>query len=132
MPKITLVREGREIEVPEGADLRKALLDAGVDVYRAADGVLNCRGNGLCGTCLVEVDPPTALSPVTFREKAKLWQYDRPMRLSCQAKVAGDCRILSRPATAQGWMGHSFYAHLKEGAATGAEQEPGKSPLPER
>ena len=132
MPKITLVREGREIEVPEGADLRKALLDAGVDVYRAADGVLNCRGNGLCGTCLVEVDPPAALSPVTVREKAKLWQYDRPMRLSCQAKVAGDCRILSRPALKQGWMGHSFYAHRKEGAATGAEQEPKGSALPER
>jgi ferredoxin len=132
MPKITLVREGREFEVPEGANLREALLAQGVDVYRAADGVLNCRGNGLCGTCLVEVDPPAALSDPTFREKAKLWQFDRPIRLSCQAKVVGDCRVLSRPATAQGWMGHSFYSHLKEGVATGAEQEPRRLPHPER
>ena len=116
MPKITLVREGRDLEVPEGANLREVLLQNGVDVYRAVDGVLNCRGNGLCGTCLVEVEPADALSPVTFREKAKLWQYDRPIRLSCQAKVVKDCRILSRPALAQGWMGHSYYSHLKESA----------------
>jgi ferredoxin len=123
MPRITLVREGRDLEVPEGANLREFLLAQGVDVYRAADGVLNCRGNGLCGTCLVEVEPPDALSAVTFREKAKLWQYDRPIRLSCQAKVVKDCRILTRPALAQGWMSHSFYSHLKESAASGPAKE---------
>ena len=37
-----------------------------------------------------------------------------------------------RPATAQGWMGHSFYSHLKEGVATGAEQEPKPALHPER
>ena len=120
MPTITLVREGRTLEVPEGANLREALLAAGIDVYRAADGVLNCRGHGLCGTCLVEVDPPGALTPPTFREKAKLWQYDRPIRLSCQSKVAADCRLLTRPDLAQGWMAHPFYSHLKQRVAGGS------------
>ena len=36
MPKITLVRERRDLEVPEGANLREVLLQNGVDVYRAA------------------------------------------------------------------------------------------------
>jgi ferredoxin len=115
MPVITLVRENRTLEVPEGTNLREVLLGNGVDVYRAADGVLNCRGHGLCGTCLVEVEPLSALSGVTFREKAKVWQYEgRPIRLSCQVKVLADCRVLTQPQLAQGWMAHPFYAHLKE------------------
>ena len=124
MPKIELVREGRTLEVPEGANLRRALLDDGVEVYRATDVALNCRGNGLCGTCVVEVEPAGALSPVTLKEKAKLWQYgERPMRLSCQAKVTGDCRVLSVPQLTQGWMEHPFYAHLKEGVREGPVRE---------
>jgi len=124
MPSILLVREGRTIEVPEGANLRQALLDAGVEVYRAADGLLNCRGNGLCGTCLVEVEPAAALSPVTIKEKAKLWQYEgRPLRLSCQSKVTGDCKVFSQPQTCQGWMAHPFYSHLREDVATGPAKE---------
>ena len=124
MPKITLVREGRTLEAPEGANLREFLMANGVDIYRDADGLLNCRGNGLCGTCLVEVDPPAALTDVTFKEKAKLWQYgERPMRLSCQAKVAGDCRILTQPQPNQGWMQHPFYAHAKESVSLGVERK---------
>jgi ferredoxin len=124
MPRITLVREGRDLEVPEGANLREALLAAGVEVYRVPDNIVNCRGNGLCGTCLVEVEPAVAVTPVTFREKAKLWQYGaRPIRLSCQAKVTADCRVLTRPQTAQGWMEHPFYAHLKESVDKGAAKE---------
>jgi ferredoxin len=124
MPRIELIREGRTLEVPEGSNLRQVLLDNGVDVYRNIDGVVNCRGNGLCGTCMVEVEPAEAVTPVTFREKAKLWQYEgRPMRFSCQAKVQGDCRVFSQPQLTQGWYAHPFYAHMKEGL-----DGPGKTP----
>ena len=124
MPTITLVREGGTLEVPEGADLREVLLRNGVEVYRVPDDLLNCRGHGLCGTCLVEAEPARALSGVTFREKAKIWQYEgRPVRLSCQAKVVADCRVFTRPQLTQGWMAHPFYAHLKEGVETGPAVE---------
>jgi ferredoxin len=124
MPTITLVREGRTIEVPEGANLRRALLDAGVEVYRAADGLLNCRGNGLCGTCTVEAGPAAAFSPPTVKEKAKIWQYEgRPVRLSCQVKVLGDARVFTIPQLAQGWYEHPYYAHLREGVDTGPAKE---------
>lgn len=124
MPTITLVREGRTLEVPPNAVLRTALLDAGVEVYRSPDDLVNCRGNGLCGTCVVEVEPAEAVSGVTFREKGQLWKYgDRPMRLSCQAKVIADCRVFTRPQLTQGWMGHPFYAHLKEGVGKGPARE---------
>jgi ferredoxin len=115
MPIVTLVREGRTLEVPEGANLREALMKDGVEVYRAADVLLNCRGNGLCGTCMVEIEPANALNDPTFREKAKIWQFEgRPVRLSCQTRVYADCRVLTRPQLAQGWMAHPFYAHLRE------------------
>jgi ferredoxin len=124
MPTITLVREGRTLEVPDGANLREVLLANGIAVYRSPDDIVNCRGHGLCGTCLVEVEPLSALTGVTFREKAKLWQYEgRPMRLSCQAKVQGDCRILTQPQLAQGWMAHPFYAHLKENVDSAPAKE---------
>ncbi len=124
MPTIRLVREGRTLEVPEGANLRAALLAEGVEVYRDIDVLVNCRGHGLCGTCLVEVEPAGALSGTTIREKAKLWQYEgRPLRLSCQSKVLGNCSVLTRPQLAQGWMSHPFYSHLKEGVETGPAKE---------
>lgn len=123
MPRIELVREGRTLEVTEGANLRRVLLDNGVDVYPDIKDLINCRGNGLCGTCMVEVKPAEAVTPVTFREKAKLWQYgERPVRFSCQARVHGDCRVFTRPQQAQGWYAHPFYAHLKEGIEEGTSK----------
>ena len=124
MPKVKLVREGRTLEVEEGANLRMELLKAGVDVYRDVDTIANCRGNGLCGTCLVEVKPAEALTPVTVREKAKLWMYgERPLRYSCQSKVRGDCSVLSQPQLQQGWYSHPYYAHLKEDVERGSARE---------
>ncbi len=120
MPKVTLVREDRVLEVPEGANLREALLAEGVEVYRGLDSILNCRGHGLCGTCIVEVSPREALSPTTLRERMKIWRFGaRPIRLSCQAKVAADCRVLTRPQLQQGWMNHPYYGNLKESVDTG-------------
>ena len=60
MPTITFVNEKKEIQVPEGANLRDEALQAGVKVYGGFNGfgaslnkVLNCHGFGQCGTCRV-------------------------------------------------------------------------------
>jgi ferredoxin len=55
MPKVVIANEKREIEVPEGTNLRVALREAGVPVYRGMHRLLNCHGLGLCGTCYVIV-----------------------------------------------------------------------------
>ena len=55
MPVITLVNEGKTLTVEQGTNLRKALLKNGVSPYVGKDKILNCLGNGLCGTCRVEV-----------------------------------------------------------------------------
>ncbi|MHC4922651.1 MAG: 2Fe-2S iron-sulfur cluster-binding protein [Planctomycetota bacterium] len=116
MPEIQLIREKRTIQCDKGATLRSVLMREGVEVYRNADSLINCRGNGLCGTCVVEITPAEAANDPTIKEKAKLWQFgDRPMRFSCQVKVKKDCKVLSQPQLTQGWLEHPYYAHLKEG-----------------
>jgi ferredoxin len=88
MPKVYFPKENRTIEVPYGANLRKAALDNGIDVYGFPNKFLNCRGHGLCGTCAVKVDPEWNLSDRTNAEIRKL--KAAPLRLSCQAQVEGD------------------------------------------
>ena len=65
MPKVTFVygKEKKEVEVPEGANLREEALKAGVPVYAGLHRYLNCHGLGLCGTCRVLVNYCSAFSP---------------------------------------------------------------------
>ncbi len=42
MPIVNFVNEKKEIQVPEGANLRQEALQAGIQVYRV-EKVLNCR-----------------------------------------------------------------------------------------
>lgn len=55
MPKVVIANEKREVEVPEGANLRVALRSQGVQLYKGLHKLANCRGLGLCGTCHVLV-----------------------------------------------------------------------------
>ena len=106
MPKVTFIygKEKKEVEVPEGANLREEALKAGVPVYAGLDRYLNCRGLGLCGTCRVLVKKGMEnLSPKGTREKIKLATmmsaigHEDEMRLSCQVEVNGDCTVEARP-----------------------------------
>ncbi|MCS6975801.1 MAG: (2Fe-2S)-binding protein, partial [Gemmatales bacterium] len=64
MPKVTFIKEKKEIEVPVGANLRLEALKAGIELYPGISKYLNCRGNGLCGTCAVIIKSgPESVSP---------------------------------------------------------------------
>jgi ferredoxin len=115
MPKITFVNEKLELDVAEGANLRSAARKAGIALHGVAltilnpiSNVVNCRGNGLCGTCRVLVNEGTEnLSPKTTIEQANLSAHpesllpaledDSEIRLACQCAVQGDCSILTHP-----------------------------------
>jgi ferredoxin len=104
MPKVVIVNDKREIEVPEGANLRAAMRAAGIEVYKGVDRYLNCRGLGLCGTCRVLVKKGMEnVSPKGWRERFKLATmlssigHEDEMRLSCQVQVQGDCSIVAQP-----------------------------------
>jgi ferredoxin len=122
MPKVKFVNENQEIEVPEGANLRKEARKAGIQVnFHVLDTAggffgryLNCLGMGSCGTCAVLVKKGKEnLSPPGLKERMRLSLmlsrigHEDEMRLACQVRVNGDCEIVTRPAF--NWSGDNFW-----------------------
>jgi ferredoxin len=125
MPKVKFVNEKQEIEVPQGSNLRTEARKAGIAIHGMAlsllnpvVNVLNCMGNGLCGTCRVLVkEGMENLSPRTLVEKANLAAHpesmlvaignEKELRLACQVTVNGDCTIETHPSI--NWSGENFW-----------------------
>lgn len=118
MPKVTFVNEKKELEVPEGANLREEARKAGIQVYKGIHRYLNCMGHGLCGSCKVLVKKGIEnLSPKGRLERFTLATapttalaivgHEDEMRLSCQVRVFGDCTIETRPVF--NWSGENFW-----------------------
>lgn len=104
MPTIKFVKEKKEIQVPEGANLRQEAIRAGVQLYQGPEKYLNCHGFGLCAGCRVNiVKGMDNLSSMGFIERvslAKTMSYvgsEETMRLACQTKVMGDVEVDTRP-----------------------------------
>ena len=55
MPTIRFEQEGQQVGCIEGANLRKAALDAGINPYNGVNNLNNCSGVGQCGACVMEV-----------------------------------------------------------------------------
>ncbi len=53
MPKVKFLKENQELEVHEGANLRKEAMRAGIQLYPGIHRFLNCRGLALCAKCAV-------------------------------------------------------------------------------
>ena len=111
MPVVTLVREGKTIEAAEGTNLRKLLTSNGISPYVGKDRFLNCFGNGLCGTCRVEVIDGKGAPPMTPLEESALTGlapfYGRAVpkntRLSCRIDITKDMSIRTHPAVTIDW-----------------------------
>jgi ferredoxin len=91
MPMVEFLNSGKKVDCGQFANLRKVALLHDVPVYKPLDEKINCRGNGLCGTCVVEiVEGLDKLSPKTKREMRALSGKPENRRLSCQCQVMGD------------------------------------------
>ena len=104
MPKVKFLRENVELDVPEGANLRKAALRANIQIYNGIHKYLNCRGNALCGSCAVLIKGGKEnCSPLGFREKLRLLMsyltigHEGEVRLACQTRVRGDVQVETTP-----------------------------------
>jgi ferredoxin len=108
MPKVTVVNEKKEIEVPVGANLREELRKNGIEVYPGMARYLNCFGHGMCGTCkllvkkgMENLNPKGMMEKFTFsfHPLAMLASigHEEEMRLSCQCTVTGDCSVETKP-----------------------------------
>ena len=118
MPVVYFVKQQRAVECPVGANLRDVARQNGIDVYVFPNNLVNCRGNGLCGTCRVLVKKGMEnLSPKTFMERFNfnahpltmlaVIGHEDEMRLSCQVRVNGDCSVETQPA--MNWSGENFW-----------------------
>ncbi len=100
MPTIRFVREGRDIECAEGANLREVALREGLELYGLKGNLGNCRGCGQCVTCFVQVvsqEQEDVLSPLTNVEKLKLRTRPKDWRLACQTLVMKSVLVVTRP-----------------------------------
>lgn len=92
MHRLTVITEGERhtLQVADGANLRRVLLDNGFSPYAMLTQNLNCGGRGLCATCGVWIEtnePP----PEHWHDKlAKQFGYPR---LSCQISVDKDMTV---------------------------------------
>ncbi len=115
MPIVNFVNEKKEIQVPEGANLRKEAMQAGIHVYRGVEKVLNCRGFSICGTCRVLItkgienaSPPGILERTRLKMSMDRIGNEDTMRLSCQTRVMGDMTVVTSPPV--NWFGENFFS----------------------
>jgi ferredoxin len=125
MPIVKFVKEKKEIEVPDGANLRNEAVKAGVNLNQGLNGMgawlnryVNCSTmsagicSGTCGTCRVLITKgmentnkqtlrewlkfKTVLTPDPIPALAYVGNEDA-MRLACCTTVHGDVEVESGP-----------------------------------
>ena len=67
---VQIQAQGKTITCDRGANLRKVLLENGIDLYNGQASVINCHGFGTCGTCCVEIEGE--VSEPQWKEKTRL------------------------------------------------------------
>ena len=90
MPKISFLKNRSPIEVAQGAELMKTLLDAGIPVASS------CSGDGICAKCKITIiEGLDHLSPENDAEQFLKTRHKLPtnVRISCQTFVQGDITI---------------------------------------
>lgn len=80
--KVTLLPEGKVVEVPAQTTVMEAVAQAGVMITAP------CGREGSCGKCRVEV--AGGVEPASGAEREVLPTESSGLRLSCQARVVGD------------------------------------------
>ena len=99
MPMVEFLNEGKKVDCGQYANLRKVAQLNGVEVYKGIWQKLNCRGNGLCAKCVMEVvEGAENLSPKTLRERFRLKGQPTNCRLTSQCQVLGDVTCITAPA----------------------------------
>jgi ferredoxin len=98
MPEIFFVKEDKKINVEVGGNLRKTAIASEIGVYsNILTKLFNCRGKGICGTCVVKIDSKN-IDPPNEIEKKKLKKKldsDPTLRLACQLNVKNDLNVIT-------------------------------------
>jgi ferredoxin len=98
MSSIKFVKEGKEIVIAQGSNLREKAIQNQIDIYTFKGKMMNCGGYGQCGLCGVEiVEGLDNLSPRTDFENRKLAKKSANYRLACQTLVNGEVSVKTKP-----------------------------------
>lgn len=98
MANIKFVKEGKEVTVASGANLRQKAIENGIDIYTFKGKLMNCGGVGQCGTCVVNItEGADQLSERTDFENRKLKKRPASCRLACQTMVNGSVCVETKP-----------------------------------
>ena len=115
MPIVNFVNEKKQVQVEQGANLRKEALKAGIPLYPGIHKFINCHGFAQCGSCGVLITKGKEnASPVglieTMRLKVSMVRigHEQTFRLSCQTKVNGDMDVQTRPGL--NLFGENFFS----------------------
>ena len=96
MPEVHFINEDKKINVDVGSNLRDVAITNNINIYsNILTKVLNCRGNGMCGTCTVKVESED-VDPQNANEKKKLKKrltLNPNLRLACQLIIKTDLKI---------------------------------------
>jgi ferredoxin len=96
MGKIHFVKENISVDVNSGINIRKTAKEQGVQLYQGIHKLLNCRGGGLCGSCVIEVEEGANVSPKRRGEDKLLDKRNlngHTRRLACQCQAYGDVKV---------------------------------------
>ena len=110
MPLVKFTKENKEIEVPEGANLRNEAIKAGINTHQGFNGFgaalnsyVNCHGLGQCGTCRVRITKGMEhASPMGFIEKIRFYN-PLPDPLPCMAYIGNEDYDAPRLPNARLW-----------------------------
>lgn len=94
--RVTILEHDRVIEIPPvpSQNLRVLLLKNKLPLYKGLAKLTNCRGRGICGTCMVRVvDNPAGLTDRNEVELHRLGAHSPQARLACQAFICGDITV---------------------------------------
>ena len=92
MPVINFIDQNRKVVCVPGANLREVAQREGVSVYKGIHQLINCHGNGLCGSCQMAVIDGRGM-PRNETEQKRLGRVAEPWRLACQYEVLDNITV---------------------------------------
>lgn len=92
MPIVSVPKRNLKLQVESGANLMKALLDAGLPVASS------CKGDGICAKCKLEVRDASGALLLKSVSKDEVFHQGKGslpqnLRLSCQIRVEEDLSV---------------------------------------
>ncbi|MFQ5509586.1 MAG: 2Fe-2S iron-sulfur cluster-binding protein [Leptospirillia bacterium] len=130
MPVIHFIDINRKVECVPGANLREIAIREGYDVYKGIHKLINCRGEGLCGTCQIAVTGRAM--PRNATEEKRLKNIGAPWRLACQFQVLDNIEVTCDPqlVAERAKAEQDRLAHINAQAKARAENETLRAEVP--